>query len=248
MNAIGPLVDIHSNATHQMHGNPRFLPWHGIYLPRLEELLMTVDPSVCIPYWTSSEEQAFMSWLLGFAPTVTLASGPHTVTRIIGAFATLPDAAAVAVALANATHNPFAGALEGVHNSGGHHGSVERNRGGHEGHRGARLHLRVGGTASGRPRANRGVSGRMRRTEAAGDIDPVGIRVAPLVTARARPSRVTGPARASTTTRSHVEALDCAESSGLRGLAWPAGASAPSTGTRSVILCPEASPVSRPRI
>ena len=22
------MVDIHSNATHQMHGNPRFLPWH----------------------------------------------------------------------------------------------------------------------------------------------------------------------------------------------------------------------------
>ena len=118
MNALGPLVDIHSNAVHQMHGNPRFLPWHRIYLLRLEELLMTVDPSVCIPYWKSSEEQAFPSWLLGFTPTVTLASGAHTVTRNIGAFATLPNAAAVASALASATYNPFASALEGVHNSG----------------------------------------------------------------------------------------------------------------------------------
>jgi len=118
MNALGPLVDIHSNAAHQMHGNPRFLPWHRIYLLRLEELLMMVDPSVCIPYWKSSEEQAFPSWLTGFTPTVNLASGPHTVNRNIGAFATLPNAASVTAVLANATYNPFAGALEGVHNSG----------------------------------------------------------------------------------------------------------------------------------
>jgi tyrosinase len=118
MNALGPLVDIHSNAVHQMHSNPRFLPWHRVYLVRMEELLMAVDPTVCIPYWKSSEEQAFPSWLLGFTPTVTLAGGPHTVTRNIGAFATLPDAAAVAAAMANGTFNPFAGALEGVHNSG----------------------------------------------------------------------------------------------------------------------------------
>jgi tyrosinase len=117
-NALGPLVDIHSNAAHQPHGNPRFLPWHRIYLLRLEALLMMVDPSVCIPYWKSSEEQAFPSWLLGFTPTVNLASGPHTVTRNIGAFATLPNAAAVAGVLANATFNPFGAALEGVHNSG----------------------------------------------------------------------------------------------------------------------------------
>ena len=117
MNALGPLVDIHSNAAHQMHGNPRFLPWHRIYLLRLEELLMMVDPTVCIPYWKSSEEQAFPSWLLGFTPTVTLMNGPHLVNRNLGG-ALLPNAASVAAALANATYNPFAGALEGIHNSG----------------------------------------------------------------------------------------------------------------------------------
>jgi tyrosinase len=118
MNALGPLVDIHSNAIHQMHNDPRFLPWHRVYLLRMEELLMAVDPTVCIPYWKSSEEQAFPSWLLGFTPTVNLISGPHTVTRNIGVFAVLPNAAAVAAAMANGTFNPFASALEGVHNSG----------------------------------------------------------------------------------------------------------------------------------
>ena len=118
MGALGPLVDIHSNATHQMHGNPRFLPWHRIYLVKMEELLMSVDPSVCIPYWKSSDEQAFPAWLLPFTPTVNLMSGPHTVNRNIGAFATLPNAASVAAVLANTTFNAFAPALEGVHNSG----------------------------------------------------------------------------------------------------------------------------------
>ncbi len=45
MNALGPLVDIHANSIHQMHGNPRFLPWHRVYLLRLEELLQMVDPT-----------------------------------------------------------------------------------------------------------------------------------------------------------------------------------------------------------
>lgn len=118
MGALGPLVDIHGNAIHQMHRNPRFLPWHRIYLLRMEELLMSIDPTVCIPYWKSSEEQAFPSWLLGFTPTVNLLSGPHTVTRNIGAFAILPNAGDVAAAMANATFNPFASSLEGVHDSG----------------------------------------------------------------------------------------------------------------------------------
>ena len=118
MGALGPFVDIHGNAIHQMHGNPRFLPWHRIYLLRMEELLMSVDPTVCIPYWKSSEEQAFPAWLLPFTPTVNLMSGPHTVTRNIGMFGTLPNAAAVAAVMANATFNVFGAALEGIHNSG----------------------------------------------------------------------------------------------------------------------------------
>jgi tyrosinase len=118
MGALGPLVDIHANAVHQMHGNPRFLPWHRVYLVKMEELLMSIDPTVCIPYWRSSDEQAFPSWLIGFTPTVTLLGGPHTVNRNIGAFNFLPNAAAVAAATANTSFNSFAAALEGIHNSG----------------------------------------------------------------------------------------------------------------------------------
>lgn len=118
MHALGPLVDIHANALHQMHSNPRFLPWHRVYLLRMEELLMSADPTVCIPYWRSSEEQAIPSWLAGLTPTVELMSGPHTVTRNPGLFARLPDAADVAAAMAQPTFNGFSAALEGIHNSG----------------------------------------------------------------------------------------------------------------------------------
>jgi tyrosinase len=118
LGALGPLVDIHANSIHAMHGTHRFLPWHRIYLLRMEELLMMVDPTVCIPYWKSSEEQAFPSWLLGFTPTVNLLSGPHTVTRTPGMFSFLPDTTAVAAAMANGTFNDFTSDLEGIHDSG----------------------------------------------------------------------------------------------------------------------------------
>src|SRR5262249_10200849 len=57
-------------------------------------------------------------WLLGFTPTVPLMGGSHTVTRNIGAFAILPNAADVTAVMTNATYNTFAPALEGVDNSG----------------------------------------------------------------------------------------------------------------------------------
>src|SRR5688572_29431341 len=118
MIALGPMVDIHANSVHQMHSTQRFLPWHRIYLLRMEELLMAVDPTVCIPYWKSSEEQAFPSWLLGFTPAVTLLGGPHTVTRNISAFSNLPSATSVANALNRTSFQSFAQTIEGIHNSG----------------------------------------------------------------------------------------------------------------------------------
>lgn len=118
LGALGPMVDIHANAVHAMHSNPRFLPWHRIYLIKMEQLLMSIDPTVCLPYWRSSDQQAFPSWLTGFTPTVNLLGGPHTVTRSIAGGALLPDNAAVVTVLANATFNGFGGNVEGIHNSG----------------------------------------------------------------------------------------------------------------------------------
>lgn len=69
------MVNMLSNAVHQMHSKPRFVPWHCIYLLRMEDLLMDVDSTVCISYWRWSEEQALPSWLAGFTPTVNLLNG-----------------------------------------------------------------------------------------------------------------------------------------------------------------------------
>ena len=60
---------------------------------------------------------AFPSWLLWFTLTVNLISGPHTVTRNIGAFAILPNTASVPAALTNGTFNTFAQPFQGVLNS-----------------------------------------------------------------------------------------------------------------------------------
>lgn len=114
-NFLGPLVTIHSNATHQAHGNPRFLPWHRVYLIRLEDMLQAIDPTVTIPYWRSSEDQSFPAWLSTFLPTVN----GHAVTRNPGAPPILPNTTAVNNAINNNnTFNTFWPALEGIHNTG----------------------------------------------------------------------------------------------------------------------------------
>ena len=43
-NALGPMVDIHANAIHQMHSTRAFCPGTGSTSSRMEELLMMVDP------------------------------------------------------------------------------------------------------------------------------------------------------------------------------------------------------------
>jgi hypothetical protein len=42
---------------HNMHGSmgpigvQRFLPWHRVYLFKLEQMLQVFDPEIFIPYW-----------------------------------------------------------------------------------------------------------------------------------------------------------------------------------------------------
>ena len=84
LGALGPLVDIHGNAVHQMHGNPRFLPWHRIYLVKMEQLLMMIDPTVCLPYWRSSDDRLSLV-VARVHPDGGPGDGAHTVTRNPGA-------------------------------------------------------------------------------------------------------------------------------------------------------------------
>lgn len=43
-------VPVH--ATYGAHGTPSFFPWHRLFLLELEEALMTMDPTVTLPYCT----------------------------------------------------------------------------------------------------------------------------------------------------------------------------------------------------
>jgi len=44
-------LDQHNVGGDEGHGGPGFLPWHRVYLLRLERDLQALDPSVTIPYW-----------------------------------------------------------------------------------------------------------------------------------------------------------------------------------------------------
>lgn len=113
---LGDLVTIHSGP-HRMHGDPRFLPWHRLFLARLEQELHRADPCAILPYWNWEDNANIPSWLVGFAPPVQISGSPspHLVQRNgSGAGADLPSD--TAFALSRSTYTDFAQALEGIHN------------------------------------------------------------------------------------------------------------------------------------
>ena len=68
----GQLVSHHANMMHNMHGSmgfvgrQRFLPWHRVYLLRLEEAMQAIDPLSFIPYWRWTTQRSVPSWLQDF--------------------------------------------------------------------------------------------------------------------------------------------------------------------------------------
>jgi hypothetical protein len=88
------LAAVHEDMSHRMHtimgggyiGGQRFLPWHRIYLVKMENLLRSKRWGVTIPYWNYSVDRARPDWVWQ----------PPTVTRNApGNGATLPSQATV---------------------------------------------------------------------------------------------------------------------------------------------------------
>ena len=132
---FGQIVDIHADASHQMHGTQRFLPWHRIYLLILEQALQAIHPDVSIPYWdwTKAKGQTFPAWLAGVTPTVVTPTRTITVTRFPQSSASLATLASnIPSIMALTTFSDFTSQLEGVHGG---------------------VHVWVGGTMSGIPTA-----------------------------------------------------------------------------------------------
>ncbi len=117
---LGQFVEVHGQAIHHMHHTLRFLPWHRIFLVRLERALRAIHPDVSIPYWdwTQRAEQNFPAWLSGVLPTVVTPSRTVVVTRAPGTSADLGLIASNTPAtLGQTTFNGFTGSLEAIHDS-----------------------------------------------------------------------------------------------------------------------------------
>jgi tyrosinase len=117
---FGQLVGIHADASHQMHGTQRFLPWHRIYLLKLEQALQSVHPDVTIPYWdwTKQSEQSIPAWLQNVTPTVVTPAQTITVIRAPHSQASLATTASNIPSVMGLTDfASFTSQLEGVHGS-----------------------------------------------------------------------------------------------------------------------------------
>lgn len=129
---LGPLVDIHGDPAHQPHTTQRFLPWHRVYLLKLEQALRAIHPDVTLPYWdwTKASEQEIPAWVAGVTPTVVTPTQTIHVTRFPQTPADLATIASnTPNALAQTDFTNFTSRLQGVHNSvhvwvGGSMGSV----------------------------------------------------------------------------------------------------------------------------
>ncbi len=117
---LGALVDIHGDISHQPHTTQRFLPWHRIYLLKLEQALRAIHPDVSLPYWdwTQASEQSFPSWLSGVLPTVVTPTQTIHVTRSPQSSASLGAIASNTPATeAQTDFTNFTVSLQGIHNS-----------------------------------------------------------------------------------------------------------------------------------
>src|SRR5262249_33461289 len=129
---FGPLVEIHGDPAHLPHTTQRFLPWHRIYLLKLEQALRAIHPDVSLPYWdwTQAGEQQIPPWLVGVTPTVVTPTQTIPVTRFPQTSADLATIASnTPSALAQTDFTNFTSLLQGIHNGvhvwvGGSMGSV----------------------------------------------------------------------------------------------------------------------------
>jgi tyrosinase len=123
----GQLVAEHADMSHKQHddmgmgldpvGRQRFLPWHRVFLLRLEQALQAIDPLTVIPYWRWNVNRAVPGWLAGFTPTVNVpGNGIVNVTRTPQSPILLPTTAQVNTLLnaPNLSYTQFTSLLDNV--------------------------------------------------------------------------------------------------------------------------------------
>ena len=122
-NPYGNLVWRHTNHAHNMHpfmgpvAAQRFLPWHRVYVLKVEKMGQAIDPLFFIPYWKWTVQREVPPWLATFKPTVKVPVNPNmTVTRNPPRpNTTLPTSAQINTILAMGAFTPFVNGLDGPH-------------------------------------------------------------------------------------------------------------------------------------
>lgn len=119
----GTLVSHHADMSHNMHGSmgavgrERFLPWHRVYLLKLEQAMQNIDPLAFIPYWNWVTQRRVPPWLEDFMPRVQVPGiGQVAVTRNVGAPPPLPSSSHIADVQSETTYTDYTTALEFAHN------------------------------------------------------------------------------------------------------------------------------------
>jgi tyrosinase len=108
------LVTIHADMTHNMHGSQgftgamRFLPWHRVYLVKLEQAMQMYAPDARIPYWDWANDHTLPAWVVL----------PVGVTRGPDHHYALPSQADINnTVLSQSDYIGFTEALESYHNT-----------------------------------------------------------------------------------------------------------------------------------
>ena len=120
----GKFVSFHADMSHMMHGSmgmvgrQRFLPWHRMYLLKLEQEMQSVDPLSFIPYWDWTTSKKIPVMLKNFMPTVNVPGrGNITVSRNVGTPTHLPTKSDIKSVLSEDTYTLFTTQLEFSHNN-----------------------------------------------------------------------------------------------------------------------------------
>jgi tyrosinase len=107
------IAEIHHDMGHLMHsmsgywGILRFLPWHRVFVYKMEVLLGNYVPGIRIPYWDWANDRDLPSWIYS----------PPGVTRGPDKKFTLPTETGVSTILDKTTYLEFTTGLEGAHNT-----------------------------------------------------------------------------------------------------------------------------------
>lgn len=121
-NPYGIMVGHHANHVHNMHpfmgtvAAQRFLPWHRVYVLKIEQMGQAIDPLFFIPYWKWTTQRKVPPWLASFKPTIKVPGINRTVTRNPPRpNTTLPTSTQIAMVLALRTFTNFVNGLDGPH-------------------------------------------------------------------------------------------------------------------------------------